>query len=131
MPKKATAQKTVCKSCGVDVRKDTVFCYNCGRALTDDAPVEIQPEANNDDVNEEAQTALDELAERLNADEAADGAKLRRAAAERKKARVVPRKQKEFTWEPRDDSSSRLILLWSLLASAVAALLVFVAVYWK
>lgn len=28
-------EKKVCKECGVDVRPDTAFCYNCGKSVTE------------------------------------------------------------------------------------------------
>lgn len=30
-----SVEKRVCKECGVDVRPDTAFCYNCGRSVTE------------------------------------------------------------------------------------------------
>jgi len=131
----ATIEKEVCEKCGVDVRENTVFCYNCGSPVGEDSDELIpeEPAASNgdsSDLDAETQAALQDLAQKFKIDEEADN-KLAKAAAERKKARVGQRKSKEFVWEPSDDSSGRLLFLGALLVAAAVAAVVFLTVFWK
>ena len=43
-------ENKVCEACGADVRAGSVFCYNCGGAVSDDLPVP-SPEKNNDKIS--------------------------------------------------------------------------------
>jgi len=131
MPRTAKLKKRVCSSCGVDVRKGTMFCYNCGTSVSARA-VKKTPESNGavPAMDAETQAALDDLAARLKIDEEADS-KLAKAAAERKTARVNQRRTNEYRWEPVDDSSARLSVLIAVLILVVTAGVVFVTVFWK
>lgn len=131
MPK-VKVKKNVCGDCGVDIREGTVFCYNCGsRVAGDDAAAETNLNGGDKGVDAETQAALDDLAERLKIEDAPDDGQLARAAAQRRKARVTSRKPKEFTWEPADDSSDRIVFLPALLIAVIAAAVVAVTVLWK
>lgn len=131
MPKKKV-KKAICKKCGVDVRDNTAFCYNCGNPVTEITPDSQSALSGSEaEVDPETKSALDDLAERLSLDGSAENDKLAKAAAERKKARVSQRKSKEFVWEPTDDSSSRSVVLLSVLITAIAAGIVFLTVMWK
>lgn len=127
----ATIDKAVCAECGVDVRENTVFCYNCGSPVAE-LPAETISDSNGavSEVDDETQAALDELAEKLKFDEEADN-KLAKAAAERKKARSSQRRSNEFTWEPAVGSSGSLIILIAILVTALAVGIVFLTVLWR
>jgi len=128
MPETATQQE-VCSKCDAPVRENTVFCYNCGGRVADD-PIETG-ENGDAPIDVETQAALDDLALRLSADEASGDEKLAKAAAERRRARVAPRKTKEYVWEPVEDGSGRLVFLTALLISVLAAAAVFFTVFIK
>ena len=122
-----TMEKEQCSKCGVDVRENTQFCYNCGSPV---AGSEIEPtEAAETDVTPEAKAALDELAEKLSSSD--DSGKLAKAAAERKQARVSRKKTKEIVWEEEGNSSGTLIVLISLLIAAFTALVVYFTIFWR
>ncbi|MEO6050891.1 MAG: zinc ribbon domain-containing protein [Pyrinomonadaceae bacterium] len=122
----ATLEKTVCEKCGVNIRENTQFCYNCGSSVG----ARLVEDSNASQVDAETQAALADLAEKFKIDEDADD-KMAKAAAERKKARVIPRKTKEFVWESKDEASGRLVFLIALLITVTAAAIVFVAVFWR
>jgi len=126
-----TIDKAVCAECGVDVRENTMFCYNCGSPVAHFAgeSVAVTNGVQLDD-DDETQAALRELAEKLKIDNGADN-KLAKAAAERKKARQHQRRSTEFTWEPAEDSSSRLIMLIAVLVAVISGGVVFVMVFWR
>ena len=107
MPK-TKVKKDICEECGVDVRENTAFCYNCGSRVAE-LPVEQAPDTNGagPKVDLETQAALKDLAEKFKIDEEADN-KLARAAAERKKARISQRRSNEYTWEPTEGASAEI-----------------------
>lgn len=139
----ATLEKAVCEECGVDVRENTLFCYNCGSSVSQD-PVDknatggkdIEPGLADDSASAVADTdateaALKDLSERFKIDEAEDD-RLAKAAAERRKARVKgSRKNIQYVWEPTPESGTRLFLLTAIMIACLSALVVFLAVYWK
>lgn len=129
----SNTEKTVCEKCAADVRENTKFCYNCGSLV--DTTFEPNDHAaslpNVPDTNKvESQSALADLAKKLNAEEEIDN-KLAKAAAERRRSRVNQRKPKEFVWEPETDDSSRMVLLIAILIAVIAAVAVVIVVYIK
>lgn len=124
--KTGTIEKTVCDSCGADVRENTLFCYNCGNKLEIASPSETNGVESADN---ETKAALDELADKLSHGSESD-TQLANAASERKKARVTQRKRNEFTWEPRDDSQLPAIMFSAAVAMA-ALIVVILLVVWK
>jgi hypothetical protein len=131
-----TIEKAVCENCGVAVRENTVFCYNCGGRVAD-LPEPVSPadnvagEPDGKETSDETRAALDDLAQKLKEDDAQGSDKLAAAAAERRKARIRPRKKKEIVWEPIDEAPDRLFILITLLICIIAAAIVFLTVYWK
>ncbi|MGE3467173.1 MAG: zinc ribbon domain-containing protein [Pyrinomonadaceae bacterium] len=129
----AILEKAVCENCGVDVRENTLFCYNCGTSV---AAVETEIEAPPDpegavtDEADPSEEELKELSERFKVDEAEDD-RLAKAAAERKKARVSGRKPIQYVWKPEDDTGNRLFLLVSVLIAFISALAVFLTIFWR
>jgi uncharacterized membrane protein YvbJ len=130
-------EKIVCQECGAEVRENTLFCYSCGARVTSDesvADAHTTADTNGTekaDMSDDTRNALDELAQKLDQDEAENADRLAVAAAERKKARVTPRKKKEFVWEPVDEAPGLLFVLITLLIVFVVAGIVFLTVYWK
>ncbi|MFN0278369.1 MAG: hypothetical protein ACKVRN_07180 [Pyrinomonadaceae bacterium] len=125
----ATLEKTTCENCGTDVREDTFFCYNCGKKFDETASESNGTEV--DELSVEAKTALDELAARFKVEDTESDDKLALAAAERKKARVAPKKPKEVVWEAEDNRSGLIFFAVSLFIFAIVAAIVFITVYWK
>lgn len=121
-----TTEKTVCETCGADVRENTLFCYNCGSKLEVAAPLETNGAAAVDD---NTKAALDDLADKLSHGSESDD-ELANAATERKKARVMHRKRNEFRWEPREDVSF-LAIAFSALVAFAALIVVILLVVWR
>lgn len=113
----AVLEKEVCSKCGVDVRENTTFCYNCGNKVA------TEPEGGSSANGDAVETAV--IADAKESDEK----KLSRAADERRKARVNQRRSNEYVWEPGGDF--RLTLLVALLIAAAAGAAVFLTVFWK
>ena len=130
MAKKAKVKtEAACPQCGAEKRPNTLFCG----ARLGDGPMTIgavpEPDGR-EEPDENAQAALDDLAERLKI-EPVDEDKLAKAAAERKKARVASRQPKRFRWEQPGDGGSRLVILLAVLIFVVAAAVVMLTVIWK
>ncbi len=124
----AVAEKKVCVKCGVDVRENTAFCYNCGQSVL---PPVGEAVASNGEVTEDmARAALDDLAAKFKIDEEEDG-RLAKAAAERRKARVSNRKRVQYEWQPADESPNFVFILFTALIVVVAAFAVALMVFWK
>ena len=139
-----TLEKAICESCGADVREDTQFCYNCGKPVAEDepipqpepdGPVNVPVEANGaepvEEMPDDTKTALDELAEKFKDEDADEADKLAAAAAERKKARVRPRKKRAITWQPVNEGPGLVFIAGTLLITVLAAVIVLLTVYWK
>ncbi len=154
MPR-SVVEKAVCQECGVVVRENTLFCYNCGNRLAEpevsgrseneirssndkhasepvgkpDTPLE---EPIDDGINREAKAALNYLAERISIEPpAADDEAIALAAARRKKARGAKKMTREYVWEPVEDPPGRLMLVIVALITLLAALAVVITVVWK
>jgi rRNA maturation endonuclease Nob1 len=127
--------KAICENCGADVRENTLFCYNCGSRVADNEPVVenvVDTEIEKPDVDPETAAALEDLSERIKIEPPSEEeVKRAKAAAERKKARINPRKPREVIWEPAEDSPNRILLLTSVLIAVIAAAVVFVTLIWK
>lgn len=131
---KVEIKTDLCENCGVGVRENTLFCYNCGHSVVEDAIVRTEPDAASSDLDNSrdaaTKSALGDLGERLRIQEISDG-KLAKAAAERRKSRVIHRRRREFAWEAFDEPSSRFVLLLAVLITVIALVVVFLTVYRK
>jgi hypothetical protein len=125
----ATIEKAACEKCGAEIRENTSFCYNCGDKYGETA--EVTNGAETAAMSEETKSALDDLAERFKIDEDENSERLKQAAAERKKARVAPKRQKEYVWEEETTRSVGGLFAISILILLIVAGIVFVTVYWK
>jgi uncharacterized Zn finger protein (UPF0148 family) len=129
----ANVENAVCEKCGVDVRENTLFCYNCGTRVAGEEPAESPAADLNGTetaVDPTTREALDELAEKFKIEDAPADDKLARAAAERRRARVSERRTREFEWEPADDAATRPVVMLAILITIIAAVVVVLAVYW-
>lgn len=128
----ALVENEACVKCGAEVREGTTFCYACGGRV---APATNDMPPADPRINANAREALDDLARKLNDDDAAiekkgQGDRIAKAAAERKKARVSQKRGRQFVWEPRADVPiSLFIAVFLIVVAAVVA--VFVTVVWK
>lgn len=100
-------EKEVCDSCGVDVREDTLFCYNCGTRVVAEEP---------------------DAAKNGHSPDGSD--KLAAAATERKRARVAHRKTAEYIWEPTNGEGARLTLIIAVVIAVFALVVVLMMVGW-
>lgn len=127
----AVAEKAICENCGVEVRENTSFCYNCGISVVPEPlPEEFGLQDEAEDVDPQTKAALDDLAERLKKGEE-DDEKLAKAAAERRKARVKQRKPKEYTWEPEEEGVGIKMLVAIGAIILISGVIVFLLVFWK
>ena len=129
----AIIEKQICEKCGVDVRDNTQFCYNCGSSVSVPQPtneVETGETADPAAVSGETQAALDDLAARLKIEEPTEE-KLARAADERKKARVERRKPKDYTWVPMEETSTIRLLATAILIAVLVGVVVLFGVWWR
>ena len=83
----AVLEKAECPKCGVDVRPDSTFCYNCGGLVLDDLAVGI-----------DRLKKVDVSAPVEKTTTPTPG--LRTAREIRRRERVFDRKPKEVVWEP-------------------------------
>lgn len=136
-------QNQICTACGVDVRPNSMFCYNCGGAVFENAENEtenvnkyqtslldeklipkqtekVEPEIElESDKNPKSKTNLQEEA------------KLKTAAAMRRKAKTTQNKTTEIIWEEPESNSSLPLILTALIFTIIAALLVYFAMTLK
>ncbi len=157
-------EKPICDACGVEVRPQSMFCYNCGGAVSDtiveETAVENDSNGKNEvsdawlreDVVEEKQsetpTEKEEVTEEISEspniekptieseknDKKSDiqsDAKLKSAAAMRRKAKSFQAKQVEVVWEQPETSSSVKLILVVLLLVLFAVGIVGGALYLK
>ena len=61
----SVVEKTVCEECGVDVRENTLYCYNCGSRIDEPPPSMQLDEVSGEDPNVESEPMVrpDELDE--------------------------------------------------------------------
>lgn len=128
---KPTVINAICENCGVDVRENTTFCYHCGVPVVE-VDESVLPLNGADKLSEsDNREVLDDLADRLRNEELEADDQLAAAAAKRKRARISPRKPKEFVWEPVEETENRLPLLIAVMIAVATLGIVFVTVLWK
>lgn len=123
----ATVEKALgeCGNCGMAVRENTFFCYNCGHKVAE------LPENGSLTVDEvEARTALAEITEKIHEDEK-EVRDLESAARERKRSRSTKRKKTEIVWTPASNRSNLFLVVVSLLIAVMVFSAIFVMVLWK
>jgi hypothetical protein len=123
-------EKAVCDNCGVDIRENTLFCYNCGSRVAEPEPA---AKAESGLVTKaDTGTKVADLGEQIRIEPPTEEEKKRaKAAAERKKARINSRKRPEVVWEPADDEPDRLLLLIAVLIAITAGVVVMITILWR
>ncbi len=139
-------KKEVCRSCGVEVRETSSFCYACGETILaavepDIVSADTQILSGNGSLDQEAQPieievtqASDEPAaevisgKALQANE--DNTKIRSAASFRRKAKAYNRKPVEIAWVQRERSPKAFVIV-SIVLTVFAAVLLALALYLK
>ena len=152
-----SVQQEICKACGVDVRPNSMFCYNCGSSVTsgktngvgDVSDVWLreniaeekanEPTDSKDEIVETDESApvtskldiaeIQEKAEKTTSIQ--EEARLKSAAAMRRKAKSFQQKQVEVVWEEAEDGSNLGLILAAILMLVFAAALVAIAFYLK
>ncbi len=122
-------EKKVCDKCGVDVRDDTLFCYNCGNRVaseTEPAPAKL----NGTVKNSESSRALDDLAAKLRSSDRA-GAGTTAIAAKTRRSRISGVKGSIEVWEPASSAAGTGLLVGSLVVAFITLVIVFFTVVWK
>lgn len=96
-----------CGFCGVEVRPETAFCFNCGKPVAQLSAETIEDESYLEAIPKpegRSEAALANLAEKLDRDRE-EGEKLAKAAAERKRSRSEKKTRKIEVWaEPENES---------------------------
>lgn len=110
MTETATENK-VCPKCGVEVRPNTLFCYNCGGAVVDPKSFPTVK----DKLLEEEQSEI-----YISAKNPRD-TKLTSAASLRKKKESASAKTVEVVWEEPDSAPNPWFLVVALLLTIFAA----------
>lgn len=108
MMTKTAVQQDTCNSCGVEVREESQFCYNCGKSVVKAVDVDTS-------VNEPSSVAAEPEAAR---------APLRSAASLRKQRRAHNRQPVKVAWEPREGASPAFVVATVALTVGAFILLV-------
>ena len=141
-----TVEKKICPTCGADVRPQALFCYNCGGAVKNNTPLPkrkngtgniaettIKKVLENDAaeprqiIEEKIEFRKDEsvpkdLPDAKNSS-VSEEAKLKSAAAMRRKAKSFQKQEIQIVWEePENDSGGKLLLVGLLLAVFAAVI---------
>jgi len=130
-------EKETCRSCGVDVREDTAFCYNCGKPVapqTKEVPLmasEPNGTAEDSAVEKPGSDLQKDLERMFGTEKISSQDRLAVAAAERKKARIFQQKPRQLVWISADETSNRVYMLITLLITVIAGAIVYITVYLK
>ncbi len=144
----AIVENQTCKSCGSEIRKGALFCYNCGCSLvsevisaksqnkyTDDATLshdnktvekesEKMPEIETATIEKNV-----EVAEKTPVKKKAEN--LKTAASLRKKNKTTDKKQIEIVWNEHENPPNALFLLATILMAVFAVCVVLFAFYFR
>ena len=138
-------ENRICKACGVEVRNDTFFCYNCGTSITADASSEKAEDNIGTDKTEkllflenisEAEkisVVENKKTEETNGSEiiAEEKPKLKSAASMREKPKMIQRKRVEVVWEEPASAPNIWFILVAILLTGFAVGLWLLASYLK
>lgn len=134
------AESVVCDSCGADIRDGSVFCYNCGAAVSETQPCEEAAAGGNDgpfSASELKEAAIDN--DIRSAFDAADSeskkvlingnpVKLRSAASLRQRKKAYSRQPVQFVWEKSASSSPGFVII-TIVLTIFTGVLLFLALY--
>jgi predicted amidophosphoribosyltransferase len=110
-------QTPQCETCNADVRSESLFCYNCGAAVTKAEPVVETPET--EAVEEPAVVTSEERVAKV----PDTRPPLRSAASIRKHRRAANRQPVQITWERPDGSSMPFVVTTIVLVAGALVLL--------
>ena len=116
MMSETAVQSSVCEACGVDVRDESLFCYNCGERVTAEVPLE-QPVPESNEPGEPVAGKNDIAVQ------PASRPPLKSAASLRKQRRASNRQPVEVSWEQRSGQPVTFILATIVLTLAALVLL--------
>jgi hypothetical protein len=121
-------ENRVCAGCGVDVRPDTQFCYNCGTSV--EIPAEERAEA------AEQFQRVDDHPVSLNghADPTGDRRPAPpeyRSAAGLRRSRKEARKPIPAAWEPGNESVEKTFIIATIVLLGFAVTAIFLMLYFK
>ncbi len=133
-----------CRACGVDIREAALFCYNCGNSVTPDETIAENNDAVSDvwfrdDIAKESseeKNSDDEKAETTTVVRKKRGlrepARLRSAAALRRKSRNLQRKRvEEVVWEEYENPSNGKFIAVAIIFAVLTGAIFLLAIYLK
>ena len=139
-----TVENQICNACGAEARPNTLFCYNCGESLapnnSDDPKPDrsvsnawfrenIAEERNGDKPGETQPLEIIETAEKpIPKPPLPEEAKLKSAAAMRRKSKVYQPKKEEVIWEEYD-APNKWFIFAAVLITLFAVGILFLAVH--
>ncbi len=145
-------ENQICNACGVDVRLNALFCYNCGKSVAPEIIVEENDkkdkvsdvwlrekiiENGNKEKSEEKQVLEKSLTAETFADKPIpkpgiqEEAKLKSAATMRRKSTTFQKKTVEVVWEEHENAPNALFIIVALILTLLAAGILFLAMYLK
>lgn len=143
-------ENQICNACGVDVREGALFCYNCGGAIASEIIVEeddkkdkvsdvwlrenIVENGKNDQNTEQSEEfiTLEKTADKpIPKPDIQAEAKLKSAAAMRRKSATFQKKPVEIVWEEHENAPNALFVVVALILSLFAVVIFFLAMYLK
>jgi hypothetical protein len=147
-------ENQICESCGVDVRPQALFCYNCGGSVAGQPEKTENNNGNNkisdellpDNIKKESaenkRTAetigeirkfevKEETVIKAGKPDVFEEAKLKSAASLRRKPKSIQRREVEIVWEEPERVSGLWLTLIALLLATFAAAIVILAMYLK
>lgn len=148
-------ENQVCDACGADVRKGALFCYNCGGEVASEIVV-----AKNDKIETIDNTWFQEniskengteykpskvktkqevrdisveepIAKPIEKSSLNEEAKLKSAAAMRRKSKIIQPKKVEIIWEEHENTSNVWFILVAVFLTIFAAVILFLAIRMK
>ncbi len=148
-------ENQVCDACGADVRKGALFCYNCGGEVASEIVV-----AKNDKIETIDNTRFQEniskengteykpskvktkqevrdisveepIAKPIEKSSLNEEAKLKSAAAMRRKSKIIQPKKVEIIWEEHENTSNVWFILVAVFLTIFAAVILFLAIHMK
>ncbi len=143
-------EKQTCRACGVDVRPNTAFCYNCGSSITGESGGDAESgqtaPSPGDVVTERSKvtssldrepgavempkTSLDVGSDRQGAQPFPKAAKDAGAiAGSRRRAKSEPKKWSEATWEEHENAPNVWFLLMAFILTLFAVGILFAMLY--
>ena len=141
-------ENQVCNACGADIRKDALFCYNCGGTVASESvnpkaaetlhinPAAVKPGS----IINESKTSqsksgvtsklpLEKPDEPVVISDVKPEAALTSAASLRKKPKNIERKQVEISWEEYKSAPNIRFIIAALLLTAFAVLVIWLGLY--